>query len=278
MQSTEGRVAPVRVVPATPARPAGSSLERSERRAWLKTSGVLMGTLAAGSPLALLAPSLSWALPLQSLSESEGKTLLAMGRVLYPHRRLPDAVYALLVKALDELAAADALKRQQLVEGISALDEAAGGRFASAKADIQQQCTKAIEGQPFFELVRSQCITALYDNEMSFSLFGYPGPSWQLGGYLQRGFQDLDWLPTPPAEASPPLVDGKVGVAADEKAPATAHDKGAEANIPDHSLLSPSPSSSSSPESSWQSPLARAYIQDGSGAPMSSAALHRVGG
>ncbi|MDO5102328.1 MAG: tat (twin-arginine translocation) pathway signal sequence [Lautropia sp.] len=211
MQSVTGRVAPVRVVPA---RASGPGLERGERRTWLKTSGVLMGTLAAGSPLALLAPSLSWALPLQSLSESEGKTLLALGRVLYPHRRLPDAVYALLVKALDEVAGADALKRQLLSEGITALDQAAGGRFLSAKADVQLRCTQAIQGQPFFELVRGQCITALYDNEMSFSLFGYPGPSWQLGGYLQRGFQDLDWLPSPPAEASPPLTDAKVAAPA----------------------------------------------------------------
>ena len=204
MQSAEGRVAAVRVLPA---RSSGSGPERYDRRAWLKTSGVLMGTLVAGSPLALLAPSLSWALPLQSLSEPEGRALLTLGRVLYPHQRLPDAVYALLVKALDEKADADALTREQLAEGVRALDEAAGGRFVSASPDVQQRCTKAIEGQPFFELVRSQCITTLYNNEMSFTLFGYPGSSWQLGGYLKRGFQDLDWLPSPPPEASPPLTD-----------------------------------------------------------------------
>lgn len=111
------------------------------------------------------------------------------------------------MKALDEKAGADALTREQLADGIRALDEAAGGRFVSASPDVQQRCTKAIEGQPFFELVRSQCITTLYNNEMSFTLFGYPGSSWQLGGYLKRGFQDLTWLPSPPADASPPLTD-----------------------------------------------------------------------
>ncbi|MDO4683650.1 MAG: tat (twin-arginine translocation) pathway signal sequence [Lautropia sp.] len=208
MPSADRRVAPVKILPA---RNSGSGIERRDRRSWLKTSGMLMGTLAAGSPLALLAPSLVWALPLQSLNEPQGRTLLALGRVMYPHRRLPDAVYALLVKALDEKAGADALAREQLAEGITALDKAAGGHFVSASPDIQQRCTKAIEGRPFFELVRSQCITTLYNNEMSFALFGYPGSSWQLGGYLKRGFQDLDWLPSPPAEASPPLseVDSK---------------------------------------------------------------------
>ena len=64
------------------------------RRSFLKGSGILMGTLATGSVLAALAPSRAWALELKQLSKSEGQTLMAMGRVLYPHKKLPDAVYA----------------------------------------------------------------------------------------------------------------------------------------------------------------------------------------
>jgi hypothetical protein len=28
-------------------------------------------------------------------------------------------------------------------------------------------------------------------------LLGYEGPSFDKGGYLNRGFNDLDWLPDP---------------------------------------------------------------------------------
>ena len=35
------------------------------------------------------------------LSTAEGQTLMKMGRVLYPHKKLADAVYALLAKDLD---------------------------------------------------------------------------------------------------------------------------------------------------------------------------------
>jgi hypothetical protein len=63
---------------------------------------------------------------------------------------------------------------------------------------------KAIEGSPFFNTVRGQCITSLYNNDMAFTVFGYPGASWEKGGYLTRGFQDLKWLRPPTAEASPP--------------------------------------------------------------------------
>ncbi len=173
------------------------------RREFLKGSGVLMGTLAAGTALALLAPSPVWALELKTLSKSDGETLMAMGRVLYPHQKLPDAVYALLAKDLDSKASADAAAAGQLRAGIAALDQAAGGSFAKADAKRKLEVVKAIEGQPFFNTVRGQCVTSLYDNDMAFAVFGYPGASSDKGGYITRGFQDLKWLPAPSAEASP---------------------------------------------------------------------------
>ena len=63
---------------------------------------------------------------------------------------------------------------------------------------------KAIEGSPFFTTVRGKCITSLYDNDMAYKVFGYPGSAWEKGGYITRGFQDLKWLPAPPKDASPP--------------------------------------------------------------------------
>ena len=71
------------------------------RREFLKGSGILMGTIATGSVLATLAPSPVWAVELKTLSKAEGQALMTMGRTLYPHKKLPDAVYALLAKDLD---------------------------------------------------------------------------------------------------------------------------------------------------------------------------------
>lgn len=174
------------------------------RREFLQGSGVLTGTLAAGSVLVTLAPSRSWAVELKTLSSAEGETLMKMGRVLYPHAKLSDAVYALLAKDLDADAGKSADTLKLLRDGVAALDKAAGGSFATASAAKQLEVVKAIEGQPFFNAVRGKCVTALYDNDMAYTTFGYPGASWDKGGYLTRGFQDLKWLPDPPAAASPP--------------------------------------------------------------------------
>lgn len=173
------------------------------RRSLLRGSGVLLGTLAAGSTLSLLAPSRAWALELKTLSSAEGTTLMKMGRVLFPHSKLPDAVYALLAKDLDAAASADAATATQLRSGMADLNKAAGGNFAKAPAARQLAAVKSLEGTPFFATVRGKCVTSLYDNDMAFAAFGYPGSSWEKGGYITRGFQDLKWLPAPSKQASP---------------------------------------------------------------------------
>ena len=182
------------------------------RREFLKGSGVLIGVLASGSLLASLAPSRTWAVELKTLSKDQGETLMAMGRTLYPHKKLPDAVYALLAKDLDAKAATNPAAAPEtsktLQDGIAALDAAAGGRFTKATPAKRLAIVKEIEGTPFFNLVRGQCVTSLYDNDMAFAALGYPGSAWEKGGYITRGFQDLKWLPSPPVAASPPPYFG----------------------------------------------------------------------
>jgi hypothetical protein len=205
----------MKVIPIASAAPASSSSCGDEsgevpkldlpltRRGLLRGSGVLVGTLAASSPLALLAPSTVWAVELKTLSKAEGTTLLQMGRVLFPHKKLPDAVYALLAKDLDADAAKSADSAKLLKEGIASLNKAAGGDFRKAKPAQRAAAVKSLEGQPFFAAVRGKCVTSLYDNDMAYKVFGYPGSAWEKGGYITRGFQDLKWLPAPPAQASP---------------------------------------------------------------------------
>ncbi|MEW5890763.1 MAG: twin-arginine translocation signal domain-containing protein [Pseudomonadota bacterium] len=173
------------------------------RREFLRGTGVLSGVLVAGSVLAALAPSRTWAVELKTLTTDEGEALMKMGRTLYPHKQLPDAVYALLAKDLDAMAVGDSEVAQQLRDGVTKLNEAAGGNFAKAGDAKRLAAVKAIAGSPFFNTVRGKCITSLYDNDMAYRVFGYPGSSWDKGGYIRRGFQDLKWLPDPPLNASP---------------------------------------------------------------------------
>jgi len=47
--------------------------------------------------------------------------------------------------------------------------------------------------------VRSTAVVEVYSDQRTWQLVGYEGSSFDKGGYLDRGFNDLDWLPDPEA-------------------------------------------------------------------------------
>jgi hypothetical protein len=42
--------------------------------------------------------------------------------------------------------------------------------------------------------VRGGLVTGLYNQKEVWPLFGYEGESYSQGGYIDRGFDDIDWL------------------------------------------------------------------------------------
>ena len=188
-----------------PARPNhGRAPISLTRRALLKGTGVLFGTLALSSTLALIAPSRAWALELKSLDEHQGNVLLALVKRIYPHATLDDAVYALVVKDLDGKAANAADIREQIADGIRKLDKQAGGDWATRSVTDQDHDVAALSETPFFQTVRSTAVISLYSNALAYAHFGYGAQAGD-GGYLYKGFNDLAWLPNPPEQDSGPI-------------------------------------------------------------------------
>ena len=177
-----------------------------DRREFLRVSGIITGLLwSSSTALLALAPAPAWALSLQALEEPIGRGLLTLTRRIFPHATLDDAVYALVVQALDTAAAGDPAIKILLTTGMQALQRAAAGDWQALPEARQLELVAAIAGSPFFEKVRSTAVVALYNNELAFAHFGYEGNAFTHGGgYLQRGFNDLTWLPAPPPDASPP--------------------------------------------------------------------------
>jgi hypothetical protein len=126
-------------------------------------------------------------------------TIAAAARTIYPHDALPDDVYTRVGEKLAETAREDPGTARTIENGVSALN---GGRpFADLSAEEQLEALKGIEGSDFFELVRSTAVVEVYSDQRTWQLVGYEGPSFDKGGYLNRGFNDLDWLPDPEAGA-----------------------------------------------------------------------------
>jgi hypothetical protein len=176
-----------------------------DRRQFLEKSALLMGVLTAGSAIGMLAPSLAWALEVKNLDQHQADTVLALARALYPHKDLPDAVYALVVKDIDGFAS-DAQSRALVSAGVKALDGKAGGSFLLSTDTRKHREIEMLIQNPLVQKVRGTCITTLYNNDMAFVYFGYEGASFEKGGYVHRGFNDLTWLANPPADVSPAVV------------------------------------------------------------------------
>lgn len=134
----------------------------------------------------------------QSLDPQAYATTLRVCRVMYPHDDLPDEAYDKVVRKLEADARADDSVRATIERGVADLD-----RFADMDADAQLQALTAAEDSDYFKLVQAAAVVELYDNPLVWRAFGYEGPSVHLGGYLHRGFDDLDWLPDPPIELDP---------------------------------------------------------------------------
>ena len=82
----------------------------------------------------------------------------------------------------------------------------------------------------FFGFIRRTTVLNFYDDPEVWDIFGYEGESFSKGGYLHRGFNDLDWLPEPRIEESEePLTEfGPLDYEITTAAPASA------ADAPDH--------------------------------------------
>jgi hypothetical protein len=136
-----------------------------------------------------------------ALEQNVAETVTALARTLYPHAALPDSVYARVAAKIDEAAREDAAQAKMVAQGVADLDGSGSQPFTQRTAEEQLADAKAIAGSDLFELVRSTAVVEVYSDPETWKQLGYEGPSFAQGGYINRGFNDLDWLPDPEQEA-----------------------------------------------------------------------------
>lgn len=131
-------------------------------------------------------------------SDDSSRTLLArMVRVMYPHEGFGEGPYLRTADAIFTAAAATPARKLAFATALHDLGRAG---FASLDDAAALEHLKSIEDTPFFRLVRSTTVVTLYDDPEVWQALGYEGPSFDKGGYINRGFNDLDWLPEPRIE------------------------------------------------------------------------------
>lgn len=142
----------------------------------------------------------AWAADATALAPATLKTMVKVARDIYPHDFLGDSYYITAVKPWDGKAAADPALKAMLEDGVRRLDADAKDRHKVAYAQVPWEADRVvllqgIEQTSFFKTLRGDLVVSLYNQEALWPKFGYEGSSSEHGGYIKRGFNDIDWLP-----------------------------------------------------------------------------------
>lgn len=168
--------------------PRGLSRRQLLTRATAIGAGFVVGTGF------LAASDAAWATEMNALKPDTFATLVQLARDIYPHDRVPDENYVIAVKGYDTPDEVDAAEA-----GIRMLDEAARARGYGRYLDIgwerdRVDLLRQIEDSDFFQKIRGGLVTGLYNQKAVWPIFGYEGESFSMGGYIDRGFDDIAWL------------------------------------------------------------------------------------
>ena len=142
----------------------------------------------------------AWAADATTLTPAALKTLVKVARDIYPHDMLVDSYYIAAIKPWDAKAAKDPAVKALLEDGVRRLDQDAQDKHKVAYVQVPWEADRVvllqgIEQTDFFKKVRSDLVVSLYNQEEVWPKFGYEGSSAEHGGYIKRGFNDIDWLP-----------------------------------------------------------------------------------
>jgi len=175
----------------------GDRPERAvSRRGFMQRSALGVAAIAVTPAGALLNASEAWALDVKGLKPETMKTLILIARDIYPHDKVADKYYAVAMKSYDDKAATDPKAKAEIEAFVAALDGAAGsaGYLGTGWESQRVALLRAESQNPMFDQIRSGLVVSLYNNQDVWPIFGYEGESYSKGGYLERGFNDIDWL------------------------------------------------------------------------------------
>ena len=129
--------------------------------------------------------------PRPALDEHQMASLTRLLRGMYPHDQFPEGPYERCAGVVRDEAQTD------LPAGLARLDQLAGGAFKDADDASLRRLVDELGQDDFLLAVHSVAVNTLYDDHDVWTILGYEGASYEKGGYINRGFDDLDWLPEP---------------------------------------------------------------------------------
>jgi hypothetical protein len=132
----------------------------------------------------------------KNLAPTTLTTLARAARDIYPHDRLADVYYITAVSAYDS---GKPEVRDLMTKGCAMLDAEARKRHGKPYLTVVAETDRvailtANQDTAFFNKLRSDLVVSLYNQKAVWPKFGYEGSSADKGGYINRGFNDINWV------------------------------------------------------------------------------------
>ncbi len=176
-----------------------SSPQQPKRRQFFKIATAGTAAAASGGLPMMFVPNA--ALAEELLGSSAFATLTKIARDIFPHDRFGDELYANAVGVYADQVKADAALKKLLLDGVTKVDAEAEARFGASYTSVaaesdRVQIIKAMADlrDPFFMKLRGDLVVSLYNQPAVWAKLGYQGPSAEFGGYINRGFNDQNWM------------------------------------------------------------------------------------
>jgi hypothetical protein len=149
---------------------------------------ISISQLAAAATLASCARS-----PDKTAAAVDNADLELLASVAYdilPYSELPPQSYVNAAQQILEL------KNSEVPAGLQKLRDASHGIAWKDVAEAERiAILSSLQDSPFFAVVRANTLQVLLRDPATFAIVGYGGSSIQFGGYINRGFNDIKWLP-----------------------------------------------------------------------------------
>jgi hypothetical protein len=114
--------------------------------------------------------------------------------LLFPYPDAGQAPYEQAAAGIAQQLLGRADLQALVAEGITQLDGGRAGAWLGLDESGQVARLREIEAGSFFRWIYQVAVDHVYNDERIWKLIGYEGSSFEKGGYLRRGFDDIDWL------------------------------------------------------------------------------------
>ena len=138
-------------------------------------------------------------------NQAQNAQLLQMVQDIYPHPGLLQVShYENIVATVTGAMEDDSDAASALTDGLERIEAKAQELFGVSYTEIEdpdarEGLLRHFQDEGFFQGVRWTAYFGIYDNKDIWPLFGYEGSSVEYGGYIDRGFSDITFVPEGPS-------------------------------------------------------------------------------